>query len=178
MSKIKIGWSEESIVPVGRKVDLVGQFYERISDKVETPIAVNALAIECGDDSVIFCACDLVGVSEALIENVRDALPESFPKNKLIISAIHTHTSLGYSKDDDNLANALFGLKAFLPEEYNYKPLVTDNSPEVMRGDEARAFLTERIAKAVLTAWESRKEGAYACGFGRAAIGMCRRVCY
>ena len=178
MNKIKIGWSEESIVPVGRKVDLVGQFYERISGEVETPIAVNALAIECGNDAVIFCACDLVGVSETLISNVKEALPESFPKDKLIISAIHTHTSLGYSKDDDNLANALFGLKAFLPEEYSYKPLVTDNSTDVIRGDEARAFLTERIAKAALTAWESRKEGSYACGFGRAAIGMCRRVCY
>ena len=178
MNKIKIGWSEESIVPVGRKVDLVGQFYERISGEVETPIAVNALAIECGNDAVIFCACDLVGVSETLISNVKEALPESVPKDKLIISAIHTHTSLGYSKDDDNLANALFGLKAFLPEEYSYKPLVTDNSTDVIRGDEARAFLTERIAKAALTAWESRKEGSYACGFGRAAIGMCRRVCY
>ena len=178
MNKIKIGWSEESIVPVGRKVDLVGQFYERISGEVETPIAVNALAIECGNDAVIFCACDLVGVSETLISNVKEALPESFPKDKLIISAIHTHTSLGYSKDDDNLANALFGLKAFLPEEYSYKPLVTDNSTDVIRGDEARAFLTERIAKAALTAWESRKEGSYACGFGRAAVGMCRRVCY
>ena len=64
MSNIKIGWSDVSIVPEGRKVDLVGQFYERISDKVETPIAVNALAIECGDDAVIFCACDLVSTSQ------------------------------------------------------------------------------------------------------------------
>ena len=46
MNKIKIGWSEVSIVPEGRKVDLVGQFYERISDVVETPIAVTALAMD------------------------------------------------------------------------------------------------------------------------------------
>ena len=179
MNKIKIGWSEESIVPEGRKVDLVGQFYERISNKVETPIAVNALAIECGDDAVIFCACDLVSTSYSLLVDVRAALPETFPKDKLIISAIHTHTSIGYSRRGDSIAPAaLHGLKDFLPEEYIYKPLVTDNSPEVIRGDEAREFLVERIAKAALTAWESRKEGSYACGFGRAAVGMCRRVCY
>ena len=178
MNKIKIGWNEQSIVPEGRKVDLVGQFYERISDKVETPIAVNALAIECGDDCVIFCSCDLVSTSHSLLEDVRAALPESFPKDKLIISAIHTHTSIGYSKRSDMFSNALYGLKAFLPEEYIYKPLVSDDSPEVIRGDEARAFLIERIAKAALEAWNSRKEGAYACGFGRAAVGMCRRVCY
>ena len=178
MNKVKIGWSSVSIVPEGRKVDLVGQFYERISNKVETPIEANALAIECGDDSVIFCACDLVGTSHSLLEDVRAALPESFPKDKLIISAIHTHTSLGYARKSDMFTNALYGLKAFLPEEYIYKPLVTDNSPEVIRGEEARAFLIERIARAALEAWNNRKEAAYACGFGRAAIGMCRRVCY
>jgi len=178
MNKIKIGWGEASIVPEGRKVDLVGQFYERISDKVETPIAVNALAIECGEDAVIFCSCDLVSTSHSLLEDVRAALPESFPKDKLIINAIHTHTSLGYSSRSDMLSTALYGLKTFLPEEYIYKPLVSDDSPEVIRGDEARAFLVERIAKAALEAWNSRKEGAYATGFGRAAVGMCRRVCY
>lgn len=178
MNKIKIGWGEASIVPEGRKVDLVGQFYERISGDVETPIAINALAIECGDDSVVFCSCDLVSTSHSLLEDVREALPESFPKDKLIINAIHTHTSLGYSGRSDMFSNSLYGLKEFLPEEYIYKPLVTDNSPEIIRGEEARAFLVNRIANAALEAWENRKEGFYACGFGRAAIGMCRRVCY
>lgn len=178
MNRIKIGWSSVSIVPEGRKVDLVGQFYERISGEVETPIEVNALAIECGEDAVIFCSCDLVSTSHSLLESVREALPESFPKDKLIISAIHTHTSLGYTKRSDMFSSALYGLKAFLPEEYIYKPLVSDDSPEVIRGDEARAFIVERIRKAALIAWESRKEGCYAQGFGRAAVGMCRRVCY
>ena len=135
MNKIKIGWNEQSIVPEGRKVDLVGQFYERISDKVETPIAVNALAIECGDEAVIFCSCDLVATPHSLLEDVRAALPESFPKDKLIINAIHTHTSIGFLKRSDMFSNTLYGLKSFLPEEYIYKPLVTDNSPEVIRGD-------------------------------------------
>ncbi len=178
MSNIKIGWSEVSIVPEGRKVDLVGQFYERISSEVETPIAVNALAIECGDDAVIFCSCDLASTSHSLLEDVRANLPDTFPKDKLIINAIHTHTSLGYSRRGDQFSNSLYGLKAFLPEEYIYKPLVSDDSPEVIRGEEARSFLVERISAAALSAWENRKVGAYACGFGRAAVGMCRRVCY
>ena len=91
MNKIKIGWGEASIVPDGKKVDLIGQFYERISDVVETPIAINSLAIECGDDCVIFCSCDLVSVSHSLLEDVRAALPESFPKDKLIIRSSDTH---------------------------------------------------------------------------------------
>ena len=56
MNQIKIGWSEVSIVPVGRTVNLAGQFFERITNQVETPISVTALAIECGNDSVIFCS--------------------------------------------------------------------------------------------------------------------------
>ena len=178
MNKIKIGWGEASIVPDGKKVDLIGQFYERISDVVETPIAINSLAIECGDDCVIFCSCDLVSVSHSLLEDVRAALPESFPKDKLIISAIHTHTSLGYEKCEDEFLDGLFGLNAFLPEKYIYKPLVSDNSADVLRGAGARKFLIERISVAALSAWENRKEGFYSCGFGRAAVGMCRRVCY
>ena len=178
MNKIKIGWSEVSIVPEGRKVNLVGQFYERISGEVETPIAVSALAIECGDDSVIFCACDLVGTPHSLLEDVRAALPESFPKDKLMLSAIHTHTSIGIEGRGDGLSKVREVLESYLPKEYMYKPLVSDESPEVMNGLEARAFVIERIVKAVLEAWESRKEGYYATGFGRAAIGMCRRVCY
>ena len=76
MEKIKIGWGEASLVPEGRRVNLVGQFYERISGEVETPIAVNALAIECGDDAVIFCACDLVSAPHSLLLDVRARLPE------------------------------------------------------------------------------------------------------
>ena len=100
MSKIKIGWSEQSIVPEGRKVDLVGQFYERISDEVETPISITALALECGDDAAIFCVCDLVSVSSALLRAVRDAIPDGIlPKDKIMMSVIHTHTSIHLCRD-------------------------------------------------------------------------------
>ena len=99
MSNIKIGWSEVSIVPEGRRVDLVGQFYERISGEVETPIAVSALAMECGDDHFVFVACDLTSTSRSLLEAVRAYLPEDcgFDKDKLIISAIHSHTTVGHA---------------------------------------------------------------------------------
>ncbi len=178
MSNIKIGWSEASIVPKGRKVDLVGQFYERISDEVETPIAINALAIECGEDAAIFCSCDLVGTSEALINEAKKRLPENFPKDKLIVNAIHTHTSLGYAKSNDTFNGSLNALNEILGNEFDYNPLVKDESQNVLRETEALDFLAERLAFAALEAWESRKTGAYAPSFGRAAIGMCRRVCY
>lgn len=180
MNTIKIGWSEVSIVPEGRRVDLAGQFYERISGEVETPIAVTALAMECGDDHVIFVACDLPSTSRKLLRRVRANLPEDcgFDKDKLIVSAIHTHTSIGYAGRSDQFSSSLQSLNQYKPENVKYVPLVHDDSADIIRGEEAAEFLVERISRAALEAWNNRAEGAYANGFGRAAVGMCRRVCY
>ena len=69
-------------------------------------------------------------------------------------------------------------LEKYKPEHVEYVPLVHDDDPNILRGEEARQFLVERIAKAALEAWNNRSEGAFAFAFGRAAVGLCRRVCY
>ena len=101
MTKIMIGWSEQSIVPEGRKVSLVGQFYERISDVVETPITVTALAISCGEEAAIFCSCDLVSVPSRLIKRAREillakdpAFPVYKPDRRGIIARINAEIEL------------------------------------------------------------------------------------
>ena len=55
MAKIKIGWSEVSITP-DKKVSLAGQFFERISEYVETPITVTAMAVEADNNQMIICS--------------------------------------------------------------------------------------------------------------------------
>ena len=45
MSRLLIGWAEESIVPE-KKASLAGQFFERISEYVESEITVTAMAVE------------------------------------------------------------------------------------------------------------------------------------
>ena len=182
MSKIKFGWSEVSLVPEGRKVNLVGQFYERITDEVLDPISVTALAIECGGEEAIFCACDLVSTSHILLESVRERLAkiDGFPVDKVMVSAIHTHTSLGYSKRSDSSAmsgNSLEVLTTLMPNA-KYEKLVSYKGEDLLEGDEAHAFVADRIAKAAIEARANLEEGCYAQGFGRAAVGMCRRVCY
>ncbi len=180
MNKIRIGWSEVSITPEGRRVDLAGQLYERIGGEVETPIAVTALALECGEEHMIFVGCDLGTASYTLLTAVREYLPKDcgFDKNKLIISAIHAHTSFAYANRSDMFAYPLNALTALFPEGVKYAPYVSDDSADIIRGEEAKQFLVERIARAAMEAWDRRAEGAYACGFGRAAVGLCRRVCY
>jgi len=138
------------------------------------------LAMECGDDYMLFVGCDLPAASHSLLEAVREYLPEDcgFDKNKLMISAIHTHTSIAYSKRNDTFSNALQNLNTYMPEGVKYVPLVHDDSADILRNDEAKTFIVERIAKAASEAWNNRTEGVYANGFGRAAVGMCRRACY
>ncbi len=181
MSKIKFGWSEVSIVPEGKKVSLVGQFYERISDVVETPITVTALAMECDGDAAIFCGCDLVSTPRNLLNEVRDYILKndpSFPADKLMISAIHTHTSLGYARRSDSVGGASLDVLTKMMPNAKYEELVSYQGDDLLDGEEARSFLVERIARAATEAWANRAEGLYATGFGRASVGLCRRVCY
>ena len=94
MSKIKMGWSEVDITPKkGQKIGLAGQFFERITDEVESPITLTALTIDNGEDYVIMCACDLVGVGDNLNDIVKEKLREEYTEinpDKVILSAIHS----------------------------------------------------------------------------------------
>ena len=181
MSQIKFGWAEESLVPRGKKVDLAGQFYERITDVVEDEITVTALAMECGDGAAIFCGCDLVSTGHQLLDTVREKLAArpDIPADKVIVSAIHTHTAPGYARRSDSIGKGSRGtaLTDLLPN-VKYERLAKYEGPDLFEGEEAHDFFAERIAKAAISAWDSRKEGMYATGFGRAAVGMCRRVVY
>ena len=183
MNKVRIGWSEVSLVPEGRKVNLVGQFYERITEEVADPIVVTAMAIECGGEEAIFCSCDLVSTSRTLLLGVRERLSkiEGFPTDKVMVSAIHTHTSLGYANRSDSLAvrggGSLDVLKSLMPD-VKYEKLVSYEGEDLLQGEEAFNFVADRVAKAAIEARANLKDAYYSQGFGRAAVGMCRRVCY
>ena len=181
MNKIKIGWSEVSLLPgEGRVIDLAGQFYERITSEVESPITVTAFAAECGDSSFVICSCDLGGVGTTLMRDVRAILAAKgdFPTDSLILAAIHSHTSYKFACMSDLFGGASTGLLQRMIPNARYESLEKYEGPELLAGEEARALIAERIADAAYSAWQSRSEGGYAQGFGRAAVGMCRRVCY
>ncbi len=182
MAKIQMGWAEVDITPAkGTKIGLAGQFFERVTDEVESPISVTAFALESDGECMIICACDLVGVGNNLNEMVKEKLSADGRVNpdKVILSAIHTHTSYEYTR------KALVGgsdystfdyLKKVIPEDMQYKPLAS--SKEKMHPDVALEFLADKIFDAVVKAWENKQKGYYRNGFGRAVVGMCRRVCY
>ena len=187
MAKLNIGWSEVSITPE-KKVSLAGQFAERISEYVEKPVTVTAMAVEAGGDQMVLCSADLVSTNWNLVEAVRQKLAGNdlgIDPQKIILSAIHSHTAPGYTRtsriaDTKGAFGNLEVLKPFLAEGQEYVPAanVSDNNPEIMVGDEMLQFLIERITQAVIEAWRSRAPGSFTNAFGRAAVGMCRRVTY
>ena len=193
MSNIRIGWSEISITP-DKKVSLVGQFAERISQYVEKPLMATALVLDSGDDCAILCSCDLVSVGWNLVLAVRQRLTQmgaEFDVSKVILSAIHTHTGPGHNptrrvdiENPDLGGKVNFDTLRTVLESYlkpGQKYLEKENisaNPEIATAEEVFALLVDRLSTVILAAWNNRKAGSFANAFGRVAVGMCRRAAY
>jgi len=186
MSKILIGWAEESLVP-NKRVSLAGQFFERISDTVESEICATAMAVESDEEQMILVSVDLEGFPEALVNLAREKfakLTKEIDPRKLIISATHTHAAMrvagrgsAKSKSGQMVDARAAMLEEFLPKDKLYVANVTSDD-SILTPEEGTQLVTEKIALAAHRAWENRKESYYTNEFGRAAVGMCRRVCY
>ncbi|MBO5883393.1 MAG: hypothetical protein J6Q78_03205 [Clostridia bacterium] len=173
--KIKIGWSEVDLTPP-KKIKLDGQFYARVSQFVETPITVTAMALDSGDSSTIICSVDIAAIFHELMEGVRAKISEMRPDidaDAIILAATHTHTSFVYGKKGGQPT----GIEEILGK-LSADKRAANNTEGIMDHEESLYFITDKIVEAVIKAWDAREEGGYANGFGRAAVGMCRRVCY
>lgn len=187
MSKMLLGWSEVSITP-DKKVSLVGQFAERISEYVEKPIVATALAVSTEEDQMVLVSCDLEGLSAVLRDSVRKKLEKNdlgLDPMKVIMSVTHTHCGPEY-KGAGNSSTKYGGTVTFrqliereLPEGKRYiENANISSNPEINTPEELLEFLSDRISQAVMEAWQRRAPGSYTNAFGRAAVGMCRRVRY
>lgn len=176
MSKVLIGWAEKSLVP-DKKVSLGGQFYERISEYVDSEITATAMAIESSDEQAIIVSCDLTSVTETLLSKIREKfakLNNEVDPHRIIVGATHTHTSIKYIT---GFSSADKIIDEFMPSDKNYKTLVeVDDS--VLSPEEGIDFISDRVALAANEAWQKRANAMYANAFGRAPVGFCRRVCY
>lgn len=190
MSKLLIGWGEATLVP-DKKISLGGQFYERISEYVESEITATAMAVESDGDSMIMVSADMTGIPNFLMKMVRDRLKKEIPDfdpMKLMIAATHTHTSHIIAEPPEcssgtdasitqPIATTKTVLAEYMPPEKEYKPLVTADDT-VIKPVDASYFVADQITKAATEAWRSRSRAYYANEFGRAAVGMCRRISY
>jgi len=160
-SELWIGAATADITP-DRPVPLTGYRSVRISKSVLSRCTANVLALEAreGDkvvDRAILVACDLCvirpGIQEGFREHVKDRL-SGFDVNQLFLSATHTHTA-----------------PVLLQNRYQ-------GYGDSMQPKEYVPFLYDRMADAVVRAWESRAPGAVAWGLGHAVVGCNRRAAF
>ena len=147
---LKIGWAINDI-STDEPVYLSGTFHARISKGVRDPLKVTALAIDNGEDCVVFVSLDLIHTmpwgKKIALELIRKTVPD-LPPEKILINATHTHTGVNEWRGD----------KAMLQRYHN--------------------FLGGQIAKTVREAWESRKPGKIAYGYDLVVTAFNRRIVY
>lgn len=185
MDKIKIGWAENDITP-NKRASLQGQFSERISEYVEKPITATAMAIEVDGDQAIIVSVDINGIAYTLVDAIREKLSGNslgIDPMKIICAAIHTHTAPVYPRPAKTAKYGIFPtyvelIKGFLKNGCDYTPMVTTTGDDIITPVEYFDLLTERLSQVIVSAWQNRCEASFSNAFGRAAVGMCRRVTF
>ena len=146
-------------VSTDQPVGIRGQFYLRLSEGVLDPVTVTALALDNGEDAVIFLSCDTVGIHAFIMTLIRDRVRKadpSIPADKIVIHATHAHTGGDLYKSPDDFP-------CDLPR---------------MPGPVYQRFFADQAAEAVVEAWRKRQPGQVAWGFGYATTGYSRRTVY
>jgi hypothetical protein len=159
--KLYIGWATQNITPDG-PVALAGQFNVRVSKEHMDSVTCTVLAIETRDgiksvETAIMVSCDVCVIRDSLNKEVKRRLKLKLPEldiNKVWLNATHTHAG----------------------------PVLREGNYEIPEGvitpTEYVQFAAERISKAVVEAWNSRKPAGMSWGLGQAVIGHNRRTVY
>lgn len=162
-AELWIGAATADITP-DRPVPLTGNTSVRIGREIQSRLTASVLALESRDgekvlDQAIMISCDLCvirpGIQDGLRKHLAGRLP-GFDMNKLFMAATHTHTAPVIAQDRY--------------DERDYE--------DAMQPKEYVPWMYERMAAAVVRAWEGRAAGAVAWGLGQAVAGHNRRVTY
>lgn len=187
---LNIGWGQADMTPA-RPVPLAGQFHVRISEGVRSPLSVTALALDSGQDHVVFVTLDLVGFSDVLVERIRQGAARlaGLDVDKLVMSVTHTHTAPETRGPAVNSTTSAGNVSAGGDGvDFKAKPVDAsqdigiaaagagvDFTQDVMSTQEIVAFVAERVVEAIRSAWEGRRPGKAAFGLGHAVVGRNRR---
>ncbi len=161
-AELLVGTAVADITPA-EPVAVSGQFHLRIAKTVETPVTANVIALESREeglslDVAIMVSCDLLYIPSEVLELVRKAVRARLPDldtRKLFLNGTHTHT-----------APVLMLDKYPIPGK------------GVMQVEQYRTFLAERLADAIVQAWNRRSGGSVTWGLSHAVVAYNRRAVY
>jgi hypothetical protein len=161
-AELLVGTAVADITPA-EPVAVSGQFHLRIAKTVETPVTANVIALESREeglsrDVAIMVSCDLLYIPSEVLELVRKAVRARLPDldtRKLFLNGTHTHTA-----------------PVLLLDTY---PIPSEG---VMQVEQYRSFLAERVADAIVQAWNKRSAGSVTWGLSHAVVAYNRRAVY
>ena len=141
---------------------LTGGHDVRYSKEVVSRLNANVVAIEVREgqrrvDCAILVACDLCVIRPGVQAGFREALGErlgDFPKEKLVLTATHTHCA-----------------PVLLQDRFKIPP-------DAVQPKDCLQLIYDRTAEAVEKAWKNRQPAEMAYGLGHAVAAQCRRVVY
>ena len=96
---LKAGFARVDITPpFGTPLD--GYFHTRFVNGVLDPIELNAIALNDGEKTVVMIAADMLGIYIDDVEAIKSSIFNRFgiPKDCIVISALHQHTSFRLTK--------------------------------------------------------------------------------
>jgi len=145
--ELLIGRAETDITPA-LPVAIMGQFYLRLADTVETPLTANVIALESRNANntsgmAIMVSCDLAKIPASYASMVRSSVKSRLPGldvGKIIINATHTHTAPVLERGTV-MQYAIPGEGVTQPGEY-------------------RDFFTRQVSDAIVKAWKNRAPGS------------------
>lgn len=161
-AELLVGTAVADITPTG-PVAVSGQFHLRIAKTVETPLTANVIALESREegfsrDVAIMVSCDLLYIPSEVLELVRKVVRERLPDldaKKLFLNGTHTHTA-----------------PVLLLDKY---PIPSEG---VIQVEQYCSFLTQRLADAIVQAWNRRRTGSVTWGLSHAVVAYNRRAVY
>jgi hypothetical protein len=162
-----VGWFSVDITPK-KPVVVIGQLHKRIATSTLDPLTATVLALEtrgkgANREQAIMVSCDVIFIRKQIQQRLRNLVKPRIPDfdvNKLMLNATHTHTAPGFI-------------------DGTFKGLYDVSKDEgVMKASEYGNFFVERLAKAIVQAWQNRKPAGMSWALGCAVVGMNRRVHY
>lgn len=154
----RLGWAQRELT-FDKPVMLLGQMHVRISQGVQDPLTVTALALESEGSAVLWLGCDLCNIPEELLAATRAEIAARLPEfdtRLVVMSGTHTHTG-----------------PTLVEGAYVCPPGV-----EIMTPSECLQRVAQVAAEAAAEAWAKRAPGGITRGFGHAVVGHNRRAAY
>ena len=161
--KILIGWDIQDITPT-QPVELIGQYYQRISKSVRDPLCVTALAMEqttaAGREQVVMVSIDIVYVAQDFLEEVRGRSCAQVPRPRPGSRSFSTPRIFTAGRP---------GLRRFAG---GCRRRARCSPPK------SGHCVLDRVVRAVVNAWKARQPGRVSAASAYAPMGFSRRMLY